>query len=38
MFIGLKLFGFIGFFLGPLLVILFTTAREAGIIRINFKI
>ena len=29
MFIGLKLFGFLGFFVGPLVVILFTTAREA---------
>ena len=38
MFIGLKLFGFIGFFIGPLLVIVFTAAREAGIIKINFKI
>ena len=38
MFIGLKLFGLIGFFFGPLIVILFTTAHEAGIIRINFKI
>lgn len=38
MFIGLKLFGFLGFFIGPVIVILFTTAREVGIIRINFKI
>ncbi len=38
MFIGLKLIGFLGFFIGPLVVILFTTAREAGIIRVNFKI
>lgn len=38
MFIGLKLFGFLGFFLGPLIVILFTTAREANIIRFNLKI
>lgn len=38
MFIGLKLIGFLGFFVGPLIVILFTTAREAGIIKINFKI
>ncbi|WP_255550869.1 sporulation integral membrane protein YtvI [Sporosarcina sp. E16_8] len=38
MFIGLKLFGFLGFFIGPLAVILFTTAREAGIIKINFRI
>ncbi len=38
MFIGLKLFGFLGFFIGPLVVILFTTAREAGIIKFNFRI
>lgn len=38
MFIGLKLFGFLGFFIGPLIVILFTTAREANIIRFNIKI
>ena len=38
MFIGLKLFGFIGFFIGPLLVIVFTAARDVGIIKINFKI
>jgi len=38
MFVGLKLFGFIGFFVGPLLVILFTAARDSGIIKINFRI
>lgn len=38
MFIGLKLFGFLGFFIGPLVVIIFTTAREAGIIKFNFRI
>ncbi len=38
MFIGLKLMGFLGFFIGPLVVILFTTAREAGFIKINFRI
>ncbi|MBB4824052.1 sporulation integral membrane protein YtvI [Sporosarcina luteola] len=38
MFIGLKLFGFLGFFIGPLVVILFNTAREAGIIKLNFKL
>lgn len=38
MFIGLKLIGFLGFFIGPLIVILFTTAREAGIIKLDFKI
>ncbi|WP_342512717.1 sporulation integral membrane protein YtvI [Sporosarcina sp. FSL K6-1522] len=38
MFIGLKLIGFLGFFVGPLIVILFTTAREAGVIKVNFRI
>lgn len=38
MFIGLKLFGVLGFFIGPMLVILFNTAREADIIKLNFKI
>ncbi|MGG0645245.1 sporulation integral membrane protein YtvI [Sporosarcina gallistercoris] len=38
MFIGLKLFGVLGFFIGPMVVILFTTAIEAGIIKMNFKI
>lgn len=38
MFIGLKLVGFLGFFIGPLAVILFTTAREVGLIKINFKL
>ncbi|WP_033541827.1 sporulation integral membrane protein YtvI [Planococcus sp. CAU13] len=38
MFIGLQLIGFLGFFVGPLFVILFTSAREAGMIKIDFKI
>ncbi|HSI67806.1 MAG TPA: sporulation integral membrane protein YtvI [Planococcus sp. (in: firmicutes)] len=38
MFIGLKLFGFIGFFVGPLMVILYTSARESGMIKDDFKI
>lgn len=38
MFIGLQLIGFLGFFVGPLFVILFTSAREAGIIKLDFKI
>lgn len=38
MFIGLKLIGFLGFFIGPLVIILLTTAREAGIIKMNFRI
>ena len=38
MFVGLKLFGVFGLFIGPMIVILFNTAREAGIIKLNFKI
>lgn len=38
MFIGAKLFGLLGFLIGPLVVILFITAKEAGMIRLNFKI
>ncbi|CEG22370.1 pheromone autoinducer 2 transporter [Planococcus massiliensis] len=38
MYIGLQLFGVLGFFIGPLIVILFTSAREAGMIKIDFKI
>ncbi len=38
MFLGLKLMGLLGFILGPLLVIAFTSAREAGIIKWNVKI
>lgn len=38
LYIGLMLLGAIGFILGPLLVILFQSAREAGIIKFNFKI
>ncbi|OIJ09772.1 sporulation integral membrane protein YtvI [Anaerobacillus arseniciselenatis] len=38
MYIGLKLLGVIGFIVGPLVVILFTSAKEAGIIKLNFKL
>lgn len=38
MFIGLQLFGVLGFFIGPLIVILFTSAREAGMIKTEFKV
>lgn len=38
MFIGAKLFGFLGFLIGPLVVILFITAKEAGMIKLNFKL
>ncbi|MGM8364249.1 sporulation integral membrane protein YtvI [Virgibacillus sp. W0181] len=38
MFLGLKLIGITGFVLGPLLVIAFTSAKEAGIIKWGMKI
>ncbi|WP_101843772.1 sporulation integral membrane protein YtvI [Halobacillus sp. Marseille-P3879] len=38
MYIGLQLIGLMGFILGPLLVIAFNSAKEAGIIRLNFKL
>src|SRR5699024_6287200 len=38
MFLGLKLLGVLGFILGPLVVIVFTSAKEAGIIKWNVKI
>ncbi len=38
MFLGLKLLGILGFILGPLLVIAFNSAKEAGIIKLNLKI
>ncbi|MDF0725317.1 sporulation integral membrane protein YtvI [Cytobacillus sp. S13-E01] len=38
MYLGLKLIGILGFIIGPLLLIAFNSAREAGIIKLNFKI
>lgn len=38
MYLGLKIFGILGFIIGPLLLIGFKTAKEAGIIKINFKL
>jgi len=38
MFIGLQIFGFLGLIIGPFVVIIFTTAKEAGIVRTNFKL
>ncbi|KIY23164.1 sporulation integral membrane protein YtvI [Mesobacillus subterraneus] len=38
LYLGLKLFGFIGLITGPLLVIGFNSAKEAGIIKWKFKI
>ncbi|WP_078554913.1 sporulation integral membrane protein YtvI [Bacillus alkalicellulosilyticus] len=38
MYLGLMLFGVIGFIIGPLIVIAFTSAKEAGIIKFSFKI
>jgi sporulation integral membrane protein YtvI len=38
MFLGLKIFGILGFIIGPLLIIVYNSAREAGIIRLKIKI
>lgn len=38
MFLGLKLFGVLGFIIGPLIIIAFNSAKEAGIIKWEFKI
>jgi sporulation integral membrane protein YtvI len=38
MYLGLKLIGILGFIVGPLVIIAFNSAREAGIIKTNFKI
>lgn len=38
MYLGLKLFGVLGFFIGPVILIAYNSAREAGIIKLNFKI
>ncbi|SER96997.1 sporulation integral membrane protein YtvI [Gracilibacillus ureilyticus] len=38
MYIGLQILGILGFIVGPLLVIAFNSAKEAGIIKWNFKI
>lgn len=38
MYLGLKLLGILGFIVGPLLLIIFNSAKEAGIIKWNLKI
>ncbi|SFL57819.1 sporulation integral membrane protein YtvI [Salibacterium qingdaonense] len=38
LYLGLSVLGVVGFIIGPLAVIAFTSAREAGIIKLNFKI
>ncbi|MGD6803545.1 sporulation integral membrane protein YtvI [Rossellomorea vietnamensis] len=38
MYLGLKLLGVLGFILGPLILIVFNSAKEAGIIKMNFKL
>ncbi|WP_042145050.1 sporulation integral membrane protein YtvI [Paucisalibacillus sp. EB02] len=38
MFLGLKIFGLLGFIIGPLIVIIYISAREAGILKLNIKI
>ncbi len=38
MYLGLKTLGILGIIIGPLLLIIFKAAKEAGIIKLNFKI
>ncbi|WP_106497737.1 sporulation integral membrane protein YtvI [Lentibacillus sp. Marseille-P4043] len=38
MFLGIKILGILGFILGPLFLIMFKSAREAEIIKLNFKV
>ncbi|MBS4177246.1 sporulation integral membrane protein YtvI [Lederbergia citrea] len=38
MYLGLKLLGVLGLILGPTLLIVFKSAKEAGLIKMNFKI
>lgn len=38
LYIGFKLFGLIGVFIGPTVVIIFDTLRKANIIKLNFKL
>lgn len=38
MYIGLKLLGLAGIFIGPIIVIIYDTLRKANVIRLNFKI
>ncbi|TYR79067.1 sporulation integral membrane protein YtvI [Priestia megaterium] len=38
LYIGFKLLGFVGLFLGPALVILYDALRKVGVIQFNFKI
>lgn len=38
MYLGLNLFGILGFVIGPLIIIAFNSAKEAGIIKMKFKI
>jgi sporulation integral membrane protein YtvI len=38
MYLGVKLLGILGFIIGPIILIAFNSAKEAGIIRNNFKI
>lgn len=38
LYIGFKLIGFVGLFLGPAVVIVYKTAKQAGILKTSFKI
>ncbi|CAM3694188.1 sporulation integral membrane protein YtvI [Mesobacillus zeae] len=38
MYLGIKVLGLWGFLIGPMILIIFNTAKEAGLIKANFKI
>jgi predicted PurR-regulated permease PerM len=38
MYIGLKLLGLSGIFIGPIVVIIYDTLRKANVIKLNFRI
>lgn len=38
MYLGLKLLGILGFIIGPLILIAFNSAKEAGLIKMDFKV
>lgn len=38
MYIGLKLFGFVGFFIGPIILMLIYTLFESGVVKTDFKV
>jgi predicted PurR-regulated permease PerM len=38
MYLGIKLLGLVGLIIGPLILIAYHSAKEAGIIKLNFKL